>query len=665
MGIRGWPLRLWPALLVCGAAQALTADPSNTAALKKLSLEDLLAVEVTSVSRTAEPLGGAAAAVAVVSNEDIRRSGALSVPEALRLIPGLNVAQQSANGWAVSARGFTSANSEKLLVLSDTRSIYTPLFSGVFWDVQDYVLNDIDRIEVIRGPGASLWGSNAVNGVINITTKNAADTQGGYAEAIAGTTERAIVTARYGGETDSGVYYRVFGKYSDHDSSVERTTDNRDDWQLGHLGFRTDWRATQHDAFTLQGDWYDGDIGQVSPSVQVIGRPGPTGRLRVDVSGGNVLGRWQHSVNEDSDLQLRVYYDHTHRDDPSYRDDLDTADVDFQHHFRLGTRQEVVWGLNYRYTHDRNEGKVIFAVNPPSSTDTLVSGFVQDQIALLQSLRLTVGTKLEHNDFSGFETQPSIRLAWDITSAQTLWSAVSRAVRVPTRLERDIAIDASNPNGNPVIRLLGNRNFDSEKLTAYELGYRWQIRPTLSADLATFYNRYKDLASLELGTPFIDPTGRTIIPVVNENRTDGNTQGFEALINYEPLRNWHLSASYSYLNMRLDAHGLDLNRGRFIADATPRNQFGLRSLLDVTKRLQVDGQFRYMSAIRNNPLSPTPSGVPGYSELDLRVAYQLWQNVQIAVVGQNLLHAHHPEFGLENQRGEMERSVYGKVSCHF
>lgn len=638
----------------------------STADLKKLSVEELLDTEVTSVSRTEETLRDAAAAITVISNDDLRRSGAANVPEALRGIPGIFVGTHTANSWAISARGFTSVNSEKLLVLSDTRSIYTPLYSGVFWGVQDYLLEDIERIEVIRGPGASLWGSNAVNGVINITTKKAQDTQGTYLEASAGNEDRAMVAARYGGQSGNGIGYRVFGQYVDHDQTFNTTADTSDDWRLAHLGFRADWNSTEHDSLTVQGDVYDGTLGQLAPSINVIGRPGPTGDLNIEVSGGNVLGRWQHRFSPGSDLQLRLYYDRTHRDDASFRDDLDTVDVDIQHRFALGASQEIIWGLSDRFTSNRNVGKGIFAVEPASSDDNLVSGFVQDQIGITDALRLTVGTKLEDNDFSGFEWQPSARLAWDLNLRQTFWAAISRAVRVPTRLERDIAVDVSDPAGNPVFRLLGNEAFASEKLLAYELGYRWQARPDLFFDLAAFDNHYHDLASLEVGTPFVDPAdGRIIVPIVNQNLTDGRAQGFEALASYSPRTDWQLSASYSYLNLNLHPSGLDLNRGEFLEGATPKHQFGLRSYLNLSRRFSCDTQFRYLSAIRSIPDIVDGSGIGAYAELDVRLAWQLSRHAEVSLVGQNLLHDHHPEFGTPAARGEEQRSVLGRVVLRY
>ncbi len=337
------------------------ADNSSASALKRLSVEELMDVQVTSVSKSRESLAGAAAAVAMVSNEDIRRSGATNVPDALRFVPGLHVASDTADSWVVSSRGFSEGNSANLLVLSDTRSIYTPLFSGVFWDAQDYLMEDIDHIEVIRGPGAALWGSNAVNGVINILTKSAADTQGEYLETSGGTQQRVSAAARHGGEIADHIYYRVFGKYFDQGAAQHPAGSSPDDWQLGHVGFRADWQKTSTDALTVQG--------------------------------GNVLGRWQHTSGENADTQVRLYYDRTHRNDPTFIDDLDTVDLDFQQRFTAAGAQQLTWGLNYRSMHNRNVGKGIFNLQPASSQDNLLSGFVQDQISVRDSLRVTLGTK--------------------------------------------------------------------------------------------------------------------------------------------------------------------------------------------------------------------------------------------------------------------------------
>jgi iron complex outermembrane recepter protein len=642
-------------------AQEIAA--SQVGQLKQLSIEQLSNVVVTSVSRSPQPLASAAAAVAVVTSGEITSSGAMNVPEAIRYVPGIDVAQETASQWAVSSRGFDSVNSPDLLVLSDGRSIYTPLFSGVFWDVQDYLMQDIDRIEVVRGPGAALWGSDAVNGVINIISKSAQDTQGGFLEAGGGNEENALAAAQYGGETGDQVYYRVFAKYQDHGPEDYPAGATPDNWRLGHTGFRTDWNTDAANAFTVQGDVYGGRIGEVSPAVNVIGRPGPPNPLIVGVDGGNVLGNWRHTDSADSDFDLRVYYDYTHRDDPTFLDDLGTLDLDFQDHFRLADAHAITWGLTLRTMDDRNKGKGIFALNPPDSTDNLVSGFVQDEISLPHSVHLTLGTKLEHNDFSGFEVQPSVRAAWDLTDTQTLWAAVSRAVRVPTRLERDIDIDVTDPTASEVAVLLGNHNFHSEEVLSFELGYRWRPLRDLSLDLATFRNRYTGLASLEFGTPFTDQaTGQIIIPLRNENLIDGHSTGLEGLAMYSPVSWWRLSVNYSYLAMELTALGEDLNRDRFYEGATPRNQAGVQSYFDLPHNIELYGGLRILSAIRTLPEIVNGTGDPGYQELDLNAIWQATPHLKVSLEGQSLLHSDHVEIGDPQERSAIARSVFGQLT---
>jgi iron complex outermembrane recepter protein len=647
-------------------ALALSRDPARAAnldqlaELKRMSVEELLNVEVTSVSRREEGLRNAAAAVAVITHADLRRSGATHMPDALRLVPGLHVGRQNSSSWAVSARGFSSVNSEKLLVLSDTRSIYTPLFAGVLWDVQDYLLEDVERVEVVRGPGAALWGSNAVNGVISITTRSARDTHGSYLEAGAGELDRLWLGARLGGETGGGKHYRVFGRYVDRDATRSTASGSDDAWQMAHVGFRSDWGAADSGEWTVQGDAYAGDIGQLSPSARIGNRAGPPEPLEVDVSGGNLLARWRRQTGESSDLQLRGYYDYTRRDDPSFDDTLHTLDVDLQHRLRPRANHELTWGAAVRATSNRNRRGVIFAMDPEESDDLLWSGFIQDQIAFSQSVAVTLGTKLEHNDFSGFEVQPSVRAAWSLSSQQTLWASVSRAVRVPTRLERDVFIDATDPAGNPVVRLLGNPDFDAETLIAYETGYRWQATRSLAFDVALFYNDYDKLASLEFGAPFVDGTGRTIYPIYNQNLTSGRSAGAEVLAEWQPVDFWRLSGSYSYVDLELDSDGQDANNGVWLDGATPRGQVALRSWLGLGA-FAIDAQFRHHTRIRRLPVDPSGAGIDAYSSLDLRLGWRLAPAWEVSLVGQNLLDDEHVEFGTPDLRSAMERSAYLKV----
>jgi iron complex outermembrane receptor protein len=598
--------------------------------------------------------------VSVLTNEDLRRSGATSMPEALRLVPGLHVARENATTWGVSARGFSSVNSEKLLVLSDTRSSYTPLFSGVAWDVQDYLLADVERVEVIRGPGAALWGSNAVNGVVNITTRSARDTHGDYLEAGVGDFDRFWLGARHGGETADGRHFRLFARYFDRDGTENPLALSEDEARLGHIGFRMDWGSAEATGWTVQGDAYAGDMGQLAPAIEVIGRPGPTGQLTSKVSGGNLLARWRRPTGSGSDLQVRAYYDYTRRDDPSFLDTLHTIDVDVQHRITALSRQEIVWGVAGRLTSNRNRGAGLFAVEPERSDDYLWSGFAQDQIALTDSLALTVGTKLEHNDFSGFEVQPSIRAAWTPDSGHTLWMAVSRAVRVPTRFERDVNVDATDPAGDPVFRLLGNRDFDSEELVAYEAGYRWQVSRRLLLDLALFHNDYDSLVSLELGTPFLDGTGRTIIPVLDQNVGSGRTRGAELLVEWQPREHWRLSATYSAIDLQLESSGLDLNRNVWLEGSTPRGMSGLRSLLTLGA-FDVDAQFRHHTRIRRLSADTSGEGIDAYSSLDLRLGWRVSPGWQVSLMGQDLLDARHVEFGTPASRGTLRRAAWLKA----
>jgi iron complex outermembrane receptor protein len=654
-GVQAALLASW--LIATGAAARAPAPD-----LAELSLEELSNLEVTSVSRKEEPLAEAAAAIAVITSEELRRSGATTVPEALRLVPGLHVAQTTSNIWAISSRGFSSASSAKLLVLSDSRSVYTPLFSGVFWDVQDFLLEDVDRIEVIRGPGASLWGANAVNGVVNITTKSAKETQGAYFEAGGGNQERGFGGVRYGGQLEPGLFFRVFAKGFDRSGEFNPDGPAADTWKMGHFGFRADWDLGPADKLTVEGDAYAGDVGQIVPSVEVNGRPGASGTLIAAVAGGDLLVRYTHTFSPGSDLEIRAYYDGTHRDDPSYLDNLDTVDLEIQHRFQLPLRQEVLWGLNYRSMDDRLHGKGLIALDPPDSQDNLVSGFVQDQIAVLDTLKLTLGTKLEHNDFSGFEYQPTARLAWTARPFQLLWGAVSRAVRVPTRLERDIDVTASPPGQSPVLKLLGNSAYGSERLLAWEAGYRWRFLPEVFLDLAAYYNQYHGLDSLELNPAFVQG-GETVLPVVNKNLSDGVSKGAELSLRAVPARWWRLAGNYTWIVVTIDPHGRDINGGAAaFSGLTPRHQLELRTSFDLPRGIQVDAAFRYATELRATALLPEGQRVPAYATGDLRVSWQALQRLELSLVGRNLLQAHHPEFP---GGAEVARSAYARLAGRF
>lgn len=628
-------------------------SPPATNALKHLSLEELSNIEVTSVSKRPEKLSEAASAVQVITSEDIRRSGATSIPEALRLVDNLDVAQINSHDWAISARGFNTALANKLLVLIDGRTVYTPLFSGVFWNAQDYLLQDIDRIEVISGPGGTLWGANAVNGVINIITKGAADTQGAYLEGGGGSQLRDFAGIRYGGALAPDVHFRLYGKYFDRGTEAFNSGGSASDsWRMQQGGFRIDAWPSQQNALTLQGDLYGSDV-----NISTGGQG--------HASGGNILGRWLHTCSDGSDMSLQVYFDRTHLSDPITNqfgtaqiliDDLDTHDLDFQRRFRVGDRQRLVWGFGYRYTRDTVSGATNLTFLPPRLAHNLYSGFVQDEISLRKDVLLTFGTKLEHNDYTGFEIEPSARLQWNFKDGQMIWSAVSRAVRTPSRVDRDLSEPA--PSFPPVI-LKGATDFVSETLVAYELGYRAQLSSGLTASVSAFYNQYDDLRSTSI-TPV------TLIPLFFQNNLEGHTYGVELSINYQALPWWRLHGGYDPIreNIRVRRGQFDLSKGRN-ETADPHQRFSLRSSMDLPNRMELDAALRWVDT-RDINNGPTIGTVPSYLEMDLRLSWRPSERLELSVVGQNLLHSHHPEYGFpQPTRIEIQRNVYGKLSWSF
>ena len=620
---------------------------------KKLSLSELMDLEVTSVSRRPEKLADSASSIQVVTGDDIRRSGATSIPEALRLADNLDVAQKTSQGWAISARGFNTDLSNKLLVLMDGRTVYSPLFSGVFWDAQDYVLEDIDRIEVISGPGGSLWGANAVNGVINITTKSAKDTQGLYTEVITGTAIEDLTSVRYGGVLAPDVYYRVYAKYFDRDAGV--LTDGSsasNDWSMWHTGFRVDAESVPQTTLTLQGDVYGNDENLPGGQDNKLG-------------GGNLLGRWSHTLENDSDMSLQLYYDRTHLSQPvpasifspiagRLTDGLDTYDLDFQHHLFLGERNQVVWGLGYRFTHDVTGNAPGLGLQPSELNQNLYSGFVQDEIKLGGGVSLTLGTKVEHNDYTGVEVEPSTRLQWNFTPTQMIWGAVSRAVRMPSRIDHDLRRPST---GFPFFA--GNSDFESETVIAYELGYRAQLGPKVIVSVSAFYNRYDDLRSLGI-------TPATVVPLVLQNNLEGETHGVELTTTYEVTKSWRLHGGYTLLleNLHVKPGQIDLNNS-LNETADPQNQFSLRSSMDLPHQVEFDTALRWVDTLHENNAG-TIAKVPAYYELDVRLAWHATERLELSLVGQNLIHNRHLEYGIPGPNSEeIERSVYAKVVWRY
>jgi iron complex outermembrane receptor protein len=608
---------------------------ASPGALKKLTLEQLMNLEVTSVSKRPEKLSQAASAIQVITQEDIRRSGATSLPEALRLASNLQVAQVDSRQWAISARGFNSTTANKLLVLIDGRTVYTPLYSGVFWDVQDVSLWDVDRIEVISGPGGTLWGANAVNGVINVITKPAQDAQGLYASGGGGTELRGLGGARYGGELGAHVRYRAYGKGFTRDQTVfPDGQPAMDDWYMGQGGLRIDWDPSETSQLTLQGDAYDGRIAQPSSG-------------DVTVNGRNVVGSWSHAFSQTSDTRLQLYYDRTHRTIPgTFAEDLDTYDVDFQHHTVLARRHDVVWGLGFRLINDSVGNTPALAFLPSHVQRKWVAGFVQDEIALIsERLHVILGTKVEHNDYTGVELQPGGRVSWTPRRGGALWAAVSRAVRTPSRIDRELFAP-----GQPPYFLQGGPNFRSEELLAYELGYRVQAEDKLRMSVATFYNRYDNLRSIELVNP------PAPFPIVLANGLEGKSYGVELSADYGVTNAWRLRAGYTEMRVRTEPKPGSTDTTR--ASSDPDRQVFLRSSLDLPGHVQLDADARYVSEIKNQP-------VPAYGELDLRLAWQPAAALELSLVGQNLLHRYHVEFGAPASQHAIERGVYGRIEWHF
>ena len=643
------------------AAQNSTSTSTNAPEqliYKKMSLAELMNQDVTSVTKQPEPFADAPAAIQVITGDEIHSSGASSIPEALRLADNLEVAQKNSHDWGISARGFNTSLANKLLVLIDGRSVYTPLYSGVFWDVQDYLLEDIDRIEVISGPGGTLWGANAVNGVINITTKNAKDTQGLYTEAGGGSWLHDFGAARYGGVMSSNVYYRVYAKYFDRGSEVlANGNDAHDSWRQGQTGFRIDSEASADNPMTLQGDFYLGDENL------------STGGL-TSTGGGNLLGRWTHTFSDDSDMQLQAYYDRTHLHDDApalivnnlplapagtFKDDLDTYDVDFQHTFKVGERNHLVWGLGYRFTREIEQNAPSLAFFPAIQNLNLYSGFAQDEIELRRNLFFTLGTKVEHNDYTGFEFEPNVRLRWNATTNQMFWAAVSRAVRTPSRIDRSLA--EGEPPYFPL--LAGNQEFESEKLIAYELGYRAQLSSKLATSISTFFNQYDDIRSTA-----VNPV--TIFPLTFQNDVKGTTYGAEVSIDYQLLDWWRLHGGYDFLkeNLYIRPGGTDFNNA-LNETSDPENQFSLRSTMDLPANVQFETGLRWVDTltVNNGPVTGT---VPSYFELNARLGWRATKNIEFSIVGDNLLHDHHPEYGFPSPaREEISRSVYAEVAFRW
>lgn len=634
--------------------------------LTELTLEQLMDIKITSVSRKPEVLSEAASAVYVITQEDIRRSGATSIPEALRMVPGLEVAQINASKWAVSARGFSDLFAKYLKVLIDGRNVYSPLFGRVNWDEVDTMLEDIERIEVIRGPGATMWGSNAVNGVINIITKNAKKTQGGLLSIGGGNSIEGFGNIRYGGKLNDDVYYRTYMKYSNYDSLPDKQGGNVSDrWDMGRGGFRIDWDKSQEDSITILGEVINADLNETLTATTLIPPFSKTFNDSLDLTGGNIIANWIHKFSDTNAMQCQFYYDRVVRDDALFREELNTFDIELHQQFTVGRRQEIVWGFEYTFTSEELRNSFTVSHDPDYRDLNIASIFIQDEIAFFKNyLYLILGSKFEYNDFTAFEVQPSCRLLWKPHNNHSLWTAVSKAVKIPNRGNIDGTINvAVFPAGFTLgnIAIFPNKDYDSEEVIAYELGYRFYPKGSFFVDMACFYNDYQDLLDLERGRIYFEshPLPRFIIPLRQENEMYGHTYGTEISLTWNATNDWRIITGYTWFQMRLDSH-LETKRYKDRERSDPENQFHLRSYLNLPRSIEFDSALYYVDHIGR-------WDIPSYIRLDARLGWRPKENFSLIFAIQNWLDNHHPEYDTEQGYGgtEAERRFYVKMMWQF
>ncbi len=661
-------------LIQTGRAQTAHSDQNPPENLTQLSLEQLGNVEVTTVSKEPEEVWDTSAAVYVITQDDIRRSGATSIPELLRLVPGVEVARIDSDHWAVGIRGFGSEFSKSVLVLIDGRSVYSPLFSGVYWNVQNVMLEDVDRIEIIRGPGGTIWGANAVNGVINIITKSTKDTHGALASFSGGNVDQGTGNFRYGGGNGRNFDFRAYGMAFGRAAEFHPDTVKFDEWQMGQGGFRTDLQLNSRDTLTLQGDMYkgyDGERVQVAfyspPSMQTFNAP-------PSVAGGNLLGDWHHTISENSDFQLKSYYDRTSRLSPQLDEVRNTLDIDFLYHLNWKGRQDLSLGAGARWSPDTITQKFeTLDFLPQQETDSIYSWFLQDQISIIpKKLMLTLGSKFEHNNYSGFEVQPDGRLLWTPTDHQSVWVAVTRAVRTPSRLDQDLQVTDFLTASPPIfLQVVGSRNFKSEQLLGTEVGFRTLLAHKLYLDTTFFHNAYNDLYGYGPSTTIVEtspaPT-HYVLQLPLANATIGDTDGVEIAPDWKPVNWWELKGSYSFLHLfvhnRSEAAG-SYNSLITTSDngSSPHHEIELQSLFNLPKRIEFDTTYRFVSALPAQTSVPASPTVGGYSTGDARLGWSPIVGLEVSFVGQNLFQPQHPEFGGDDgPLVGIRRSYYAKVT---
>jgi iron complex outermembrane receptor protein len=625
--------RLLPALLaLAGTAGPVCAQSVPSADLAELSLEQLSNIEVTSVSKRAESIADAPSAIHVITASDIRRSGAASLPEVLRLAPNLQVARVDARNYAVTARGFNNPFENKLLVLIDGRIVYSPLFSGVYWDAQDVVLEDIERIEVISGPGATLWGANAVNGVINIITASAGVTQGTLATTTLGGGQHTS-TARYGGKLGEAGYFRTYAKHVSVESSETAAgVQTLTGFERDQAGFRADLGNSAKN-LSIQGDAYHGNLSQ-------------RGTRDIWIGGHNLSSRLNYTLDNGSLLSVLVYWDQTRRDQPgAFIERLDTFHLQAQHAVRTGAHS-IVWGGSYRQAQDRVTNGPAFAFLPGRLNMHWGDLFVQDEITLRDDLRFTAGLKFENNNYTGTESLPTLRLAWKPEQGTLLWSSLARTVRAPSRIDRDFYSPSAPKvvNGVPQYVFAGGPDFQSETANVLELGYRGQFGATLSGSVTAFASDYAHLRTLE---PNRNGPGSVFL-----NRANGHTHGIELWGAWQPVANWRLNAGLvaQRVGTALEAGSKDATGTTGLATADPEHYASLRSSWDLAPGHEFDVMLRWMGRL------PSPA-VPAYTAVDLRYGWTIGRHLELSLIGRNLLDPKHAEYGSAPGRSEYERAL--------
>jgi diguanylate cyclase (GGDEF)-like protein/PAS domain S-box-containing protein len=646
-------------------AEAQSGPPNS---INNATLEDLMNIDVTSVSKKDQTMSRTAAAVFVINQEDIRRSGAANIPDLLRMAPGVEVAQINANQWAISIRGFNAVYSNKVLVLIDGRTVYVDQFSGVYWDQIDVPLEDIERIEVIRGPGGTVWGANAVNGVINIITSSAADTKGGLAVASAGTSQTASGLLQYGGDAGSSGAYRLFGRYFNDSNSPIPGGRAADGGHASHVGFRTDQAVSVNDTLSVQADFMSSEGGETS-SLITSSPLAATGvnSLLPDTS-GDLLARWEHTLSNGSSTALQISDTAFSRRESGAQTFDNTLDVEFERHLRMGSRNDIVWGFDYRFTTEgiRPVEAWGLQVNPTRRTDSLFAGFAQDEIQIKPSLFLTVGSKIEHNAFTGFEYEPGVQLVWEKSAHQSLWASAARAIREPDTTEHDVQLHDIGlvpvPGvGAAVLVLKGNPALGVERMNDFEIGYRSQLNSRTSLDITGFLSYYGDLVTYESGAPAF-ASGAFVIPVTPENLGKARDYGLEVFGGWQATSRWKISPGFSLLRMHLAGEPVTKDLG-FLADGgdSPKQQFEIRSLLNLRRNLEWDSSLKYVASLGTQ-------NIPAYARLDLRLGWKLGESTELSLSGQNLTSRRHFEF-FDNSglftASEIARSVFGKLTWRF